>query len=246
MGRGYSFEDEVIKLLNQTKYSEIRDSFWRSFLKEVFPNIKMEDVIYVQKLGGVYKADILLFLNRKSKPVGISLKSGSGNSVHQEPLNTFISFCKKILQAPADICHYIEWFIMERKSAKKLYAEYPERFNALNKFFHENRIPLLKRFLITGTANKGFAEFIIHKDDANITFSKTEAIIKECMKENSVIFRQKRNTISVGPLTFQAWNRNVSGDPNRPSEKKRGHIQLKWGKIHEDLQKIRQHLQEAE
>jgi hypothetical protein len=239
MERGCSFEDEVVKLLNQKKYSEIGDSFWRSFLKEVFPSIKGEDVIYVEKLGGIYKSDILLSLNKSTKPIGISLKSGSGNSVHQEPLDIFIQFCKKELEASVDICSYIEWFVLERKSANQLYKEHPDRFDTLNKFFHKNRIPLLRRFLVTGRLDKGFADVIIYKNDNVIVFAKTSDILKECEKENSFFFKKRRkNFIKIGPLTFQAWNRNISGKPE--SEKKRGSIQLKWGTMAVDLQRLSQ------
>jgi len=238
MGGGNAFENKVVDLLNQKKYSEIEDPFWRRFLKEIFPEVREEDEFKVEKLGGIYKADVLIYRGESQEPVGVSLKSGGGNSVHQEPLGEFICFCRNELDASNDICHYLEWFIMERKNANALYLEHPERFDALNEFFLNNRIPLLRRFLITGTANKGFADVIVHTNGVNLVFAKTEDIIRECENNSSSLIRKRRNKLYVGPLTFQAWNRNVSGDPTRPSEKKRGHIQLKWGNIHSDLEML--------
>ena len=43
-------------------------------------------------------------------------------------------------------------------------------------------------------------------------------------------------TISVGKLSFQAWNVVKNGNPN--TEKRRGQIQLKWGGLKNDILKI--------
>ena len=45
-----------------------------------------------------------------------------------------------------------------------------------------------------------------------------------------------KRPISVGILTFQAWNRNING--GNKSEHKRGQIQLKWGGLKDDIKKI--------
>jgi len=45
-----------------------------------------------------------------------------------------------------------------------------------------------------------------------------------------------KGAISIGKLTFQAWNRNINGGDK--SEQKRGVIQLKWGSIKDDIKVI--------
>ncbi|MFB0923981.1 MAG: hypothetical protein QMB65_01655, partial [Vicingaceae bacterium] len=45
-----------------------------------------------------------------------------------------------------------------------------------------------------------------------------------------------KRPMSIGVLTFQAWNRNING--GNKSEKKRGQIQLKWGGLKEDIKQI--------
>ena len=46
----------------------------------------------------------------------------------------------------------------------------------------------------------------------------------------------EKRPISIGVLTFQAWNRNINGGSK--SEHKRGQIQLKWGGLKADIKSI--------
>ena len=87
---------------------------------------------------------------------------------------------------------------------------------------------LLQRFLADGKDANHPAEYIYHgTKDEGICCEMDKAMDWLCRQEN------RRASIPVGKLTFQAWNRNINGGDR--SEDKRGVIQIKWADIKSDL-----------
>lgn len=59
-------------------------------LKQLYPNIRENDVIVAYKYGRYAKVDMVIRVNNEEK--GISIKSGFKNSVHLEPIDKFILY----------------------------------------------------------------------------------------------------------------------------------------------------------
>ena len=75
---------------------------------------------------------------------------------------------------------------------------------------------MLQIFIYCGTVEEGYVK-------------EPESILNWLCDDKN---ESSRAVLPVGKLTLQAWNRGINGEK---SEHKRGDIQLKWGKICEEL-----------
>ena len=91
---GLDNESIIVNHLNGKKFSEINDNLKR-FL--IFLNISRElnesTIISAQRLSKNVKTDIIITFNGRN--YNISVKKGSGNSVHQETIKFFVEFINK-------------------------------------------------------------------------------------------------------------------------------------------------------
>ncbi|WP_180336850.1 hypothetical protein, partial [Clostridioides difficile] len=99
-------------------------------------------------VGGNYKSDINLSI--LDNTYGVSVKTGSGNSIHQEKSSEFVNFIKNELNASSNICDNFIWFIDSLDDASTLKKENPAKINELRSFVDQNRNALSNRFLRTG------------------------------------------------------------------------------------------------
>ncbi len=81
--------------------------------------------------------------------------------------------------------------------------------------------------MIEGVQSNSSAEYVYYGTVEDGVCCKSDKIVEWIANNNS------KGAISIGKLTFQAWNRNINGGDK--SEKKRGVIQLKWGSIKDDI-----------
>jgi len=117
--------------------------------------------------------------------------------------------------------------ISDRLSAPQFKKKYPQIIESIQTFFNSIKKPLIKRFLIDGAKSDSSAEFVYYGTVDNGVCCKSDKIVDWIEKNCS------NGAISIGKLTFQAWNRNINGGTK--SENKRGVIQLKWGSIKDDI-----------
>lgn len=86
----------------------------KEFVKYICEN---ENIDYesIEKIGAEYekntklKQDFYIIINNKK--YGISLKMGSGNSVHQEKCEDFIEYIKEEFDADDDMCNIWRFFL---------------------------------------------------------------------------------------------------------------------------------------
>ena len=88
MINGFQNEQIFISNINGRPY-KIQNLLLQDLLKELFPKIKDEDIVYAYKYGKYAKTDMVLEVNGKRK--GISIKKGINNSVHLEHVNKFLN-----------------------------------------------------------------------------------------------------------------------------------------------------------
>ena len=229
--------------LNNKKYSELNENLKRTITYISEKPVADDEVINAYKLGGVNKTDLIIEFN--STPYNLSIKKGSGNSIHQEKVEDFISFLKEEYDIPNDLEKDILYFIWgdgtldgtgevsDRLSAAQFKKKYPEKIDNIKKFFHENKKELIERFLIKGLKSDSSPDYLYYGTPEDGTIVNANDAL-EWLSDDA---NEKTGTpLPIGRLTFQAWNRNING--GNKSEKKRGVIQLKWGSVGEDLKTI--------
>lgn len=232
---GFQNETQLLNSLNSKKYFDLNLNL-QKFILKLNGNIPSLP-IKATKIGGENKSDLLVIVDNKS--FNVSIKKGTGNSIHQEPLEEFIQFLKKNYEVNYHVYDNIRHFIWgdntlngsgnikDRMSAPQYKRKYPDKIYSIQTYFNNYLEDLIKRFIIEGTSNQGSIDFLYY---GNISSGKciSSSEIMRFMKNNST-----NGAISIGRMSFQAWNRNLNG--GLKSENKRGHIQLKWGNLKSDI-----------
>ena len=91
---GVQNEVDFTEYLNNKEYHELGSNASK-FIKQIHPDIKTHTKISVEKIGGMgLKPDVTIDIEQDK--TFVSLKKGSGNSVHQETTSKFLLFCSKI------------------------------------------------------------------------------------------------------------------------------------------------------
>jgi hypothetical protein len=236
---GFKNEDKIKDALNNKKFDELNSNL-KDFIKFICPSVEKKDKLKCEKIAGNSKCDLQIIV--KGKSYRVSVKKGAGNSVHQEPVETFIKYLKKELKANDDLCDDIRFFIWgdgtidgtgkkeDRLSSNEINKKYPRKVNNIKNFFEKNKEKLIERFLLTGVYQDKI-NYIYYGDETSGLWASKEEFLNIILDTNS----NKRAIVPIGKLSFQAWNRAIKGNK---SENKRGVIQLKWASLKKDLEYI--------
>jgi len=234
---GFENENKIREALHNKKISELNSNL-QQLIKDSFSIY--EGVIVCVKEAGQNKSDLKITIGRESHTY--SIKKGTGNSIHQEPIEPFLEFLDKNYSISETVKNDLRLFIWgdktldgsglveDRLSVSQFKKVYLSNIKNIQDFFNSIEKDLIKRFLIEGVASNSSAEYIYYGDIENGTCCKSDKVL------NWVLAHKSNGAISIGKLTFQAWNRNINGGDK--SEKKRGVIQLKWGSIKDDIKVI--------
>lgn len=230
---GFKNEDSIIDYLNTAPFGEMEKTHQKIFLK--LNNNQQPTTISAKKYAGQNKADIGVTVD--GKEFLFSIKKGSGNSVHQEPIEEFIAFLRE-LEVNESVFDDLRFFIWGdgtldgtgaksvRMKAHELNREHSKKIQNIQAYFDKHIDILIDRFVINGVKSDKSADFLWYGDKKDgIT------IFKEDMK--TVIKSLSKKNLSIGALTFQAWNRALNDNPDL--EQRRGVIQLKWGTLEKDI-----------
>lgn len=234
---GFKNEKQIINELNSKDFTNLSKDLQNGIIKINKGKIPLN--ISAKKYGGTDKADLSLTIDNIE--YFISVKKGTGNSVHQESVEDFIKFLKLNFVDDESVFDDLRSFIWgdktlngngkinNRISASKYKKEYPDKIENIQLYFDNHKKMLLERFLITGAVSNKKADFLFYGNIDKCTIVSDDDLLKFALKK-------KKKPISIGVLTFQAWNRNING--GNLSEHKRGQIQLKWGGLKEDIKNI--------
>ena len=237
---GFENETNIKEYLHGKYFYELNHNLKNNLILKLSNDIDNETIISCCKIGGANKADLGIKINKKAYL--ISVKKGTGNSLHQEPIRTFIDYIKKIEGCDEEIINSVKYYIWgdntydgtgpiaDRMNAIYLKKYHPEILTKIQKFFDLNKKILIDRFIKYGTKRESeYAQFIYYGTVSNGIIRPIDNVVEYLSKITKPI-------LSVGGLTFQAWNRNING--GNKSEKKRGVIQLKWGNINKELSNV--------
>ena len=238
MCSGFDNENEIVnEFIRVLTFYELNENLQRIVLK--LNKNKIPNNITAKKYGGINKADISIILD--GVEINISVKKGSGNSIHQEPLEDFIKYLKKDVENNSSVFDDLRFFIWgdgttsgngliaNRISSNEIKNKYPQKVNNIQNYFDSHKSTLINRFLIEGAVSKKKADYLLFGDINKCVIVDEESILK-------FVYNVNKKPISIGVFTFQAWNRNIKG--RLDMEDRRGQIQLKWGSIEQDLQNI--------
>lgn len=193
------------------------------------------------------KQDFYLYVDNVK--IYISVKMGSGNSVHQEKCEDFINYIKDKFNANNEICNAWRLFlwadgtldgsgsieqdedgIITRFTATQFKTLYPQERGILQAFLNENKRELIEHFLFIGRHNSK-VDFIYHGTPQHGSWIYKDKIVDYQVDNELSLNQNNRSCLTVGKMTVQSWNISKKGT----SEGKRGQLQVKYGRISEDL-----------
>lgn len=245
---GFGNEAEISLYLNNKKYSDLNLSM-KEFINYI---CKTKGLVYNKntlitstvETNNKYKQDIYIEINNNR--FGISIKMGSGNSVHQEKIEDFISFIKQNCNATDRICDLWRFFIWadgtldgngslikgadgkikSRFDSNGFKKKFPTERKELQEFIESNKKVLIERAIFVGKYNS-VVDFIYHGTYRQGQWISKDEVLEFLLRKPA----SARACFPVGGLTIQAWNVSLKGG----TEEKRGQIQLKYGSLQDDL-----------
>jgi len=249
---GFRIEDKLLLLINDFDFKDL-PSVIQTLLLSVSGEILHSDHFKASKKSrtGLEKKTDLFILKNDNKFCNLSIKSGTGNSVHQESIYEFVKFLNDLgainneinplllyhwgdtsldgLIGEKDICKR-----MESNSIKK---KYPDLIPQLNKLFNKYKKQIIKRILI-GTEDGMEPTHIFYTTSINfveIYFLDIQKIIK--FHEDTNVIDNKN--VLIGNMKFQNQNRCLQGQEKLKGKKKkkRTDIQFKWN-LYEDVKEL--------
>jgi len=239
---GFENENALYEALHQKSVKELNENL-KNLIKSIFSNVDESSIIECEKIGGHNKTDIAIRIGNEQHT--LSVKKGSGNSVHQEPVEDFIKYLEENFGISKKVKDDLLFFIWgdgtldgkgdkkDRMTASELRKKYPEKIENIQNYFNKIEKKLIERFVIKGAKSDKMPDYIYYGTPEKGIWCKSNKIIEWMIKNKP----KNNKAIYIGRLTFQAWNRNIKGEKEQ-TEKKRGHIQLKWGSIKEDIKEF--------
>ena len=246
--QGFSYEDLIRIKIDNIQYKNL-DINLRPFFLDVEPHLVPNDVFTItiapKRRGIDRKTDIFINKNNK-KFCNVSLKTGSGNSVHQENIYDFVTFLKKLGVGHTEIeaLLFFHWGdtslngstgqlnVATRMASQDLKNRYPDKITLINQMFANHAILILERIFL-GKKDGTEPDYILYTnkiDLSNISFSNMNRVI--ALNNKKVV----SNGVKIGNLSLQNWNRCLGGqDLIQGATKHRNDIQFKWASISNDL-----------
>ena len=236
---GFENEDKILYALNGKSFDELNINL-QKLITDSFTSY--HGTIEAVKQAGQNKSDLKITISNESHTY--SVKKGSGNSVHQEPVEQFLLFLESNYNISENLKNDIRFFIwgdgtfngkgnkedrLNQNQLKKLHKDILER---INHFFESIKDDLIQRFVFDGADTSTHSAEFIYFGTAKKGICCSAKNSFDLISKN----KSKRAAISVGVLSFQAWNRAIKEDS--VSEHRRGQIQLKLGSLEKIIKDI--------
>lgn len=236
---GFTNAKEIVAGLDGCRVRNLRGSLL-GLVNNLFVGAALTDVISC-KLIKKGKPDIQITIGDKTKNVSVFV--GSGNSVHQENFSEFVDFCRDNLHmtlAEEEALRFVYYGdgtldgtgeVSERlKDSRTIKQLYPEKASIAQYFFDQHRRELAKRFLVTGKySDMPEADCVFHGNVQKGISMEYDYVLDYIEKYSGT----RNGLLSIGPLSFQMWNRNLSGASK--TEYKRESLQIKWASMPERI-----------
>lgn len=237
---GFMNETNLILYLKDKNFNDLNNNMKR-FMLFLFPNIQPEDNIEAKNGKSGQKPDIEIIVNNISK--NVSVKKGTGNSVHQESVYLFMDFLRSINVNHDAITELLKFHWADetddgngscRLSSREYKKNHPNEIAFINKELNNPIIAkkIINRLLFQGKDNSyDTATYIYHGNINQGKWASNDEVFDYI--ENNDFFM---DTVHIGPLSYQSWNSCLNYNPN--TENRRKVMQAKWGSLNIDLIKI--------
>jgi hypothetical protein len=238
-------EKDFIQYIKDKKTLSNMSGAVKDMLIYIFGNSLQDDeVLDCIKCTGRIKPDVKVFSQHTSKY--ISLKNGSGNSVHQEKVDSFMDFLSSI-GFSEEAKNLLKQFLYAdgtinntglvryaSNEFKILYPQIIEQLQSELSKYNKQTLQLIRRSIIKGI-EEDYVEIdaLFYGDFENGVWSSTQELYDFIKKYNS---NHNSDTVAIGPLTVQLWNKNIQRNP--ATEDRRLSIQLKWSSLKDNLTQI--------
>ncbi len=206
---------------------------------KLYPNILYNDRIKAYKYGNYAKVDIVIEVNDIKK--GISVKSGSRNSVHVENVNSFCNFLiQNNFKHLKDLKEYLysDGSFDNSGKLRMSCSEYKEKnsfkISQINHEFNNKELISLciDRFLVKADVNYGVTtSMILYGTPCDFMF-----VLIEDLKKYFLTVNLESSGVHVISFFIQLWNKNLNYNPKY--EYCRNYVQVKWYSLFDDLMKI--------
>lgn len=236
---GFSMEKSIASYLNEKALCQLNGNM-HNFVRWLFgDSLNEKTTVYsdvVPKIGRKNaKADIWIRVGETTK--NISLKIGSGNSVHQEKLSEFCDFLKSI-DVSVEIIENLKLFHYgddstdgkgeKRYSSIEIKEKYKNEIKLVNKSLNRPAVlkKILDRVLIKGTtSNPVEVDAFYHGHLESGIWASREEVIDFLLNNIS----GNMAGVQFSKLTYQPWTRDENRTAVHPE--RREVMQLKWGSM---------------
>ncbi|TCT15501.1 hypothetical protein EDC18_103206 [Natranaerovirga pectinivora] len=241
---GFTNEIKIINYINSCRSFDLLNQNFKNFLSFLFDANLTRFSISAYKPKGQVKPDIGITINGITKFV--SVKKGSGNSVHQEPLTVFESFLVAASVPPNSITYLKEFHYGDgstngnggpRINATTWQANNPQKVFQMNRDFNNPYLlqALFNKFLFIGNIpDAPIVDVIYHGTINEGLWASRSEVISYLLSVNNTA-----TNVHFSKLTYQVWNRNLNYNPNTSS--RRHVMQVKWPSLTNDLLYIQRH-----
>ncbi len=245
---GFDNENIIANYLNNKTFKDLNLNM-KEFISWLFDfKISDNDIIYAGSVNKPIgerknpKPDIWIKVNSIIK--NISIKEGSGNSVHQEPFSEFCEFLTSI-GVEDDILNNLKFYHYgddtidgtgeNRYSTATLKNSYKNKIQLVNSKLNANPFldKVLNRILFAGTLKNPIYVDVCYHGDINNGIWATRNEILDYLKNN---MPNEMSGIMFSSLTYQPWTRDEHRTARHPE--RRMVMQVKWGSMAKDFIKI--------
>ena len=244
---GFKIENWIIQEINGRRLSDVSVEL-QKIIKVMGYAISIADSFSAFKKEGrglAKKTDITIFKN--GQPFSrLSVKSGSGNSVHQENIFQFVEFLNAIgaNKNEIDALLFFHWGdgtrdgsgrVTNRLNAREIKSRFPEVISVVDGLIEKFKIQIVTRAL-QGDIDGTEPEYLLYCGNSE---SKQRFLVSSLAKviEFHNQIPEESSTIKIGNLNLQNWNRCLMGQENT-SHKHRNDIQFKWVSMLRDMEKL--------
>ena len=229
---GFDKEREVVESLNKKLFKDICPTY-QKLIKDKIPTVNPDEGVLCEKKEGrgVEKKTDLIITVRNQK-INLSVKCGSGNSVHQENIDEFIKYLDNVRplnQAEKNSIYDFHWCdgtydnkgsVLDRKKRLSYRKSNENDYKIYMGILNGYKKAIFDRALL-GTKN--IPDYLIHFKDKNakipIIFNYID-LFKEHMKHSS--------NNHIGLFTIQnTWPCLGGQDKGEKPKKHRNDMQLK-------------------
>jgi len=233
--QGKNLENELIHLINNKSYLQIQNNV-KTLLNKLGFRLFSEDIFYALKPKSANRKTDIIISNSNNQSVNISVKSGRGNSVHQEKINDFCDLLIELGFEEEEIdnvlfFHWCDYTLnnsgFDRKKSKEFKNIHKDRYIKLIDSYSRIKNILIPRLLIGNDLNY-IPDYLVYIDSQfNFYPWEMDFVINFHVNKND-------SKKTIGNLSSQTWNLCVNRNPM--TEKRRYSIQWKWGNILKDME----------